>query len=115
MGTELSRFEGHDVVGTTIQITKAGDGLSAALKIDPVEYEHGERVHVVLDGVIGKVQFVPSKDNPDALIRVHTLEAETVTVVDGSKVKSVLNAQRKKFEEAEGINRLPGIDEDDAA
>lgn len=108
----LSQFENHDVVGTTIKVTKAGDGLSAALKVEPIEYEHGEDVYVVLKTKVANIQFVPSKDNPESLIRLHTLETSEATVVDGGKVKAVLAAQRKKIAEAEGQHELPGLDEE---
>lgn len=107
----LTPFENQEVVGTTIKVTNAGDGLSQALKVEPVEYERGETVHVVLECKVDKVTFVGSKDNADSLIREHTLKAGVATVVDGSKVKSVLAAQKKKLAEAEGQHELPGLDE----
>ena len=113
MSTTLCPFEGHDVVGTSIAVVNAGDGLSAALKVDPTEYEHGETVNVILECEVAKVRFDPSKDDPKSLIRVHVLKAGLATIVDGSKVKPLLAAQRKKLEAAEGVSQLPGIDEPD--
>lgn len=111
----LTPFEGHEVIGTSLTIKKAGDGLSPALKIEPVEYEHGEHVFVVLKTKVANVQFVPSKDNAEALIRLHTVDTEEATIVEESQVRSLLAAQRKKIEKAEGIERLPGLDEPDEA
>jgi len=111
----IGTFEGHDVVGTAIKVTKAGDGLSPALKVEPVEYELGEEIHVVLKTRVANVQFVPSKDDANNLIRLHTIETSEATVVEGTKVKGLLAAQRKKIEEAEGISKLPGLDETDPA
>lgn len=113
MPTTLTPFEGLDVVGTSIKVTNAGDGLSAALKVDPAEYELNETVYVVLETQVADVHFPPSKDNGDARVRVHVLKAGLATVVEGSKVKALLSAQKKKLEAAEGVSRLPGLDEDD--
>lgn len=104
--TTLSEFEGHNVVGTTIAVTNAGDGLSSALKVEPREYEHNETVHVVLECEVAKVRFDPSKDDPDDLIRVHVLRAGLATIVDEEQVRPMLAAQKKKLEEAEGVQQL---------
>lgn len=114
MSTALTAFEGHDVVGTSIKVTNAGDGLSAALKVEPAEYELEETVYVVLETKVADVHFPPSKDDNDARIRVHVLKAGLATVIDGTKVKPLLAAQKKKIEEAEGVSPLPGLDETEA-
>lgn len=111
--TTLSPFEGHEVVGTTISITNAGDGLSEAMKVDPVEWEHGEKVFVLLETEVAKVRFDPSKDNGENLVRVHVLKAGTATVMDSTKARPMIAAQVKKIQEAEGISALPGVDEDE--
>lgn len=108
----LTPFEDHDVVGATISITNAGDGLSEAMKIEPREFEHNETVYVVLETTVSKVRFDPSKDDAEDLIRVHVLKAGLATIVDQSAVQGALSAQRKKIEEAEGVSRLPGMDEE---
>ena len=99
--TELQPFDGHDVISTTIAVTNAGDGLSKALAIDPAEYHHGEKVFVVLETEVAKVTFTPHKDDPDVLIRVHTLKAGTSTIVDHDLVKDVLTQQAEKNRKAE--------------
>lgn len=113
----LSPFDGQDVISSTIAVTKAGDGLSAALSVDPQEWHLGQRVYVVLETTVGKVQFVPIKDT-DALRRVHVLVTEGATIVDAAVVKAQLDAQADKIrvahEQAQGIQRLT-FDEDDPA
>lgn len=113
MANNLNDFEGHEVIGTTVAITNAGDGLSAALKVDPIEYEHGDTVCVVLECEVAKVRFDPSKDDPELLIRHHVLKAGTAAVVEGSMVAPVLTETRKKIKEAEGIQELPLDDDSD--
>jgi len=105
----LGTFDGRQVVTTSVQITNAGDGLSAALTIDPQLMHHGQIVTIVLECEVTKVGFVPVKDT-DVLNRVHTMRAGIATLVDPQLVRSVLAAQRKKIDEARGIQTIPGID-----
>lgn len=111
MPDALHPFENHEVVGTSVVLRKAGDGLSAALKVDPAEYEHGETVAFVGEGKCTKVSYVPSKDDPEKLIRVHDIETTVLTPVEGPKVKGMIASHRKKLEAAEGVSKLPGLDE----
>lgn len=104
--TDLSPYEGRDVAQATIRVTNAGDGLSQALAIKPVEYHHGETVHVVLECEVTNVDYPILKDT-DLLARRHTLRAGVSTIVDEKLVKKVLEAQRKAIEEAKGIQELP--------
>lgn len=111
--TKLSQFDGRDVLRSTIAITKAGDGLSEAMAIDPQEFHHGERVFVVLECAVSKVRFDPIKDT-QALTRVHVLDAGLSTIVDEDVVRSVLDQQAERIEQAKiaaeraaGIHRLP--------
>ena len=106
MADQLGEFEGDPVLGTTIKITKAGDGLSKALSVKPQNLHKGDVVHVVLETVVGPIGFVPVKDT-DGVQRVHTLETGRATVIDGSLVAEMLDEQDRKLEEAAGITRLP--------
>lgn len=107
----LQPYEERDVVACSIKIVSAGDGLSAALTVDPVELHHGEIVHVVLQCEVAKVTYEPVKDL-DVLRRVHTLRAQFGTLVDEAFAKAVLAEQRLIIERAQGVERLP-IDGDD--
>lgn len=111
MSTSLAPFENHEVVGTSIAVTNAGDGLSQALKVEPVERERGETVFVLLETTVDKITFVGSKDDSEALIRQHTLKTVRGTIVDPGKAKPLIRATQKKIDEAEGREQLPGIDE----
>lgn len=111
---ELNPFEGLDVLQASIKVTNAGDGLSDALAVDPVEYHLGQTVHVVLECVVAKVDY-QQLNGVEALRRVHSLKAGTATVVSAALVKDVLDAQRLAIEKARGIERLDfdGEDGDD--
>lgn len=107
--TALHRFEGRDVIGTRIAVTNAGDGLSQALAIEPVELTIGQKVTIVLECEVGQVSFAPVKDT-NALHRVQKLKAGTATIIDSSLVQEALDAQRIKIEEANGLYRLDFAD-----
>ena len=104
--TSLTPFEGKPVLSTTVAIRKAGDGLSAALKVDPEELHHGETVYVVLETVVEKVRFDQAKDG-DGFVRVHMLATENATLVDAALVSSHLAEQKKRIREAAGEYELP--------
>lgn len=107
---ELEPFEGAEVIGAGIQVTKAGDGLSEALGIEPQAFHLGERLYVVLEVEVAKIRYEEVKDT-SALRRLHTLEAKGATFVDASLVSDLVDAQReailKAKEAAAGIERLP--------
>lgn len=104
----LSRFEGHDVIASSIAIRNAGDGLSAALQVEPVAYAHGHKVYVVLECDVADVQHPPAVPNQyqGALVRKHIFKTVAGTVVDEELVRDVLDAQQKKIEEAAGVQRI---------
>lgn len=109
--TALAEFEGHDVAQTTIRVTKAGDGLSAALSVAPVEFDLEDEVYIVLRTSCVRVSHEPIKDT-GVLRRVHTLAAIEGTIVKQSLVDKVLQEQRVAIEQAAGVHRLE-LDEDE--
>ena len=111
--TKLSPFDGRPVVATTVAITGAGDGLSKAMKVDPQELHHSETVYVVLECEVAKVRFDRVDEDADDLIRVHMLKAGVATIVPKDLVNDALLEQRRKLDEAKGIQQLPGMDGDD--
>lgn len=110
--SHLHPFDGRDVLATTIAITNAGDGLSKAMKINPTEFHHGDKVYVVLETVVSKVSFSPLADGTQELVRVHTLAAGNATIVDADLVKAHLDQQAERIQaavdEAKGRVNLDG-------
>lgn len=106
----LSKFENRDVLQAAIKVTNAGDGLSQALAIEPVEYHLGDTVYLVIEAEVSKVNYEELRDT-GALKRVHTFKAGTATLVEGQLVAKVLEEQKLAIEKAKGIERLP-LDED---
>lgn len=103
----LSKFERREVLSSTVAVTGAGDGLSQAMKVDPIELHHQETVYVVLECEVSKVRFDPVKDADGALQRVHVLKAGRATLVDKELVEAALNEQSRKIDEALGNLHLP--------
>ena len=106
----LAPFEGHDVIATTISITKAGDGLSEALAIEPSELSIGDEVFVVLRTIVSKVSHAPVPKAEGCYVRQHTLRTEDGTIIDGALVAAAVSGQAEKVrlarEKAAGVHRL---------
>lgn len=113
---DLGEFEGHPILRSQVKITRAGDSLSPALKIEPVALHHDERTWIVLEGRIVDVQH-PGVPDTNGVARTHVFRTEAATLVDGALVAEVMAAQAEKIrvakEEAAGITRLPYSDEPD--
>lgn len=121
----LSPFDGRPVLRSTIQVTKAGDGLSEALKVDPKELHHDEEVYVVLKCRVSRVLFKPLEKDSEYLIRVHTLEAGDATLVDAElvgplvaeqaeRIYAAKEAERLAREKEQGVQRIAFTDEETA-
>lgn len=99
MAEGLGKFERRPVRKSSIKITKAGDGLSEALKFDPVALHVDDEVFFVLKGVVSKVQFGKIEKDDDDLARVHTVDTIEITAVDAADVKSLLDEAAKRLHE----------------
>lgn len=114
----LSSFDGRAVMKSTVAVTNAGDGLSAAMKVDPREFHHGETVTVAIECEVVKVRLDPfdKTDLQGPLIRHHVLKAGTATIVDGDLLTAQLNDMRERVklakEAEQGVQRLD-FDSDD--
>ena len=115
---DLGTFDGLAVRATGVAVTNAGDGLSDAMKTEPVILHNGDTVYVVLECEVGKITHVPVKDG-DGWKRIHQLKAGVATIVDEAAVKAAIDVQRARIEQArlvaKGILKLPGmlVDEHD--
>lgn len=109
---KLKRFEGRDVLGTTVKVTNAGDGLSQAMKVEPREFKHDETVYLVLECKVAKVAYVPLAEGVKELVRVHTFAAGAATVVDADLVREHIERQHERIQaaidHAKGVTNLDG-------
>lgn len=92
----LPLFESHTVSKAAVKITHAGDGLSDALKIDPVALDLGDDVHYVIATKVVGVQH--SEDKDGIVTRVHVLRAEGITPVDPELAGKLLTEARESLE-----------------
>jgi hypothetical protein len=110
MGAQLAPFGGHPVVKSAVQITRAGDGLSEALELDPEELDQFDTVFFVLKGIVDKVTFGPTKPGSEDLVRKHVIVTTEIIRVEEGAVSKMLRAAadtlKKAKEEAAGIQRL---------
>lgn len=111
--TDLGTFEGLPILDITVAITKAGDGLSNALKANPHRFPKGSRTLLLLEVEAGAVAHKPAKD-ADAWIEVRTLEAVGVAFVPKTlapEVTRLITETNERVKEAiereRGVNRLP--------
>ena len=118
----LPKFGKRSVRRAELIIRKAGDGLSEALKFEPVALNHGDEIYVVLRAVVVDVQH-PAEDRKDPgdsdLIRRHIVDTQEITLVAETDVEPMLKAAADRIhefrlaeslaeEQASGITRLPG-------
>jgi len=111
----LPKFEGRAVVRSAVKITRAGDGLSEALKLEPSALHHGDEVFFVLRGSVTQVNHRPASREEDDLVRVHTVEAQEIAMVGHAQVDELLASERERVkrlkDEEAGREPLP-LDED---
>jgi hypothetical protein len=108
---DLSPYGGRAVIASVIRVKKAGDGLSSALTLDPVEYAIGESGRLLLDGEFTSVTYEEVPNAGGALRRVHTFTAEVGVMVDADVGATMIAEQkeriRKAKDAAKGIISLP--------
>lgn len=111
----LPRFEGKPVIASRMAIVGAGDGLSAALDLEPVALKIGQRVRVVLEGEVRDVDHTPIKKGENSVLaRKHVVSTEGIMLVtdesDDAQIKLMLAADADRLQRAkdsaEGQGRL---------
>lgn len=100
------------VTAMSVKITKAGDGLSKQLGIDPRLLVPGQKYRVLLEGIAGDHthKLIPKAESWEL---VQVLEAETVTFVDDkaseSKIRVARDRVAKAAKESKGETRLKDV------
>lgn len=107
----LGEFEGLAVVESAIALVGAGDGLSKAVEVDPVDIKIGDQVKVVYGTHCSQIKFKAHPDDPNKLVRTIVLSADQATIVEAELVAAVLDAQQERIDKAAGVSRIP-FDED---
>lgn len=96
----LGEFEGNPIARSSVKITKAGDGLSDALKVDPVVLHRGDEVYFVLRGKVRYVAHPPEKKDSVAVVRQHIIDTEDIAIVQEAEVAKLLEANRDRVQRA---------------
>jgi len=108
---QLPMFERQQVDRSAVKITKAGDGLSEALAIEPKALILGSEVFYVVRAKVRRVAH--DMDQDENVTRVHTLDVMQITEVDRSQVERMLDEaaeelQRRKDEASGQTNLIAG-------
>ncbi len=113
----LPDFEGYEVDRSTIKVTRAGDGLSPSLKVEPRALHQAEDVTLVLRCHVHKVIHEPGREEDGPLTRVHVLATDEAFLVEPGEVEHLIGRERRRItrlqDEAAARAPLPGIDNDD--
>lgn len=115
---QLPLFERQHVDEARVRITRAGDGLSEALRVAPKALQLGDEVFYVLRGVVGQVnhkRIIRASDEEERLVRLHTVEATAITEVEPDLAEKLLNeaAEELARRQAEADSQLSIYDGDD--
>lgn len=103
----LPKYRGREVTRAAIKITKAGDGLSDALHVEPVVLDHNDQVYLVLRCEVIDVQHpFADKKARDALVRKCILETVDVAIVDESDVAELLIKNKDRVQR--GLDAIAG-------
>jgi hypothetical protein len=108
----LSKFERRPVTRAAVKITRAGDGLSEAMRLEPEALNYDDEVFFVLRGVVEKITHEPNDSRKDRgnMVRVHVIRTTEVARVQGDDVKELLAREADRvarLREAEaGVQRL---------
>ncbi len=99
----LPDFEGQAVAEIGVEISNAAGGLNESLKVEPLAWQHGDSLYVVLRCDVTKIRFDPVKGNEDQLRRVHIMRATDAAVGTPDlfdKLDSMVNESRAKIQAA---------------
>lgn len=97
---DLGTHEGRPILGQKIKMRKTGDGLSTAVKVDPLpNAQAGQVVYVLYKAVITDVTHPPEKRHDPAfggVWEVPDLDAQTATFVDAELVGELIERQEER-------------------
>lgn len=97
--TSLGTYQDQPVLRTAVKLTKAGDGLSKALRLDPELLPIGSTGTLLVSYEVVGHTHKPI-DDTECFELVQTLAATTVTKFESKGADLALERQRRKIEEA---------------
>jgi hypothetical protein len=97
-------IKGHEIVSTTAMVKGAGDGLSPALSVDPLNLTHGDRVLLVLDVEVDDIRYPRTKKNRATVDEKYVFQTLDVAIVQDSTnaaaLKKLLQEHHAKVQTA---------------
>lgn len=104
--SDLPDFDGEPVSRSLVRVTKAGDGLSEALKLSPEPLHPNEKVYLLLETTVSQINHkrkvrVVDEDTDEVEItwdRVHTLEAESAARLSDKEAQPHLARAAKEVQ-----------------
>lgn len=114
MTTGLGTYKGREIVSAAMALRNAGDGLSEAMQLDPVELEIGQRVHIVIEAVVDQHRLVPAirGDVHGPLQIVAGLKAEAAKIVDNPTVAKLIDKHKAALNKQKEIEGQRSIEDD---
>lgn len=111
---DLGDYEGRPVIMASIVIPNAGGGLHDSLALDPVVLHTGDEFVIALrcrcENIIHEVVKHKGEDTGN-YNRVHKAVAIMGQIIDADLVAKLFAEQRKRIDEAKGVQSIPGIDD----
>ncbi len=108
--SDLGEFEGRPVRAIKVIITKAGDGLSKAMAVEPTILHQEDEGYLVLSYRVTKIRFDPVTDedgNVDEVDRVQILEAQGATLIDDELGQDMIQGMQARIAEHDAeVKRL---------
>lgn len=112
MAAKLGKHDGKEIVGCSIAVRNAGDGLSKALQVEPRIIKDGSKVYILMEGTVHGIDYKDVPNDESKTMRVHVVKAGTATLVDKEFATELLDKQAEAIEKFQGINRLNFADTD---
>lgn len=114
--TITEMHKGRDVIATRLKLTNAGDGLSAAMKIEPLErdLDYGDRVLVLVEATVVKDEYTAaSKGDLDGpLAHAYTLRADHMKLTASSAAVREMDKFKGKVNKANELEGQRSIEDE---
>lgn len=98
MSKALGEYQGRPIVGFGIIVRNAGDGLSQAMAVEPMDIQVGDEVYLLVEAKCVDVHH-PAEDPKYPEIggvrKIPVLRAGTATFIDGEQAAGAIERQRE--------------------
>lgn len=114
MSQTLGIFEGRDVTHAEMALKNVGDGLSKAMKLDPVVLHHGDRVMLLVEAEVVDVSHKPAiaGDLTGPVKRVHVLRGLAAVLTDSTANAKAIQKQKGRIDKLSEIEGQRSIDDE---